>query len=105
MIRDARGRWQAVILVCGKCSKKLGGGFGAEGDQSLTKALRRRTGKGKRAAYGIVETKCLKLCPKNAVAVVHGADPGRWLVIGEGEPVEAVAARLGLPDRSLPDQA
>jgi hypothetical protein len=32
--------WSAAILVCGKCSKKVGGGFGPKGKTSLAKALK-----------------------------------------------------------------
>jgi len=44
----------------------------------------------------VIETKCLKLCPKRAVCVVNGARPGEWLVVEPGTPVDEVAARLGL---------
>jgi len=60
----------SLIAICGKCGKKLGGGFGAGGDQSLGKALRKALDlpKPKRSRVRIVETRCLKLCPKGAVA-------------------------------------
>lgn len=94
MIRVARGRWRHVALVCGKCSRKLDGGFGRDGDERLAKLLRDRAGRGKRAVAGVVETKCLKLCPKKAVAVIDAARPGEWLVVPAGEPVDAVVALL-----------
>lgn len=100
MTKVVRRRWQTVVLVCGKCSRKVGGGFGPDGDRPLAKLLRRHAGKGKHAAAGVIETKCLKLCPKNAVCVVDGARPGEWLAVAPGEPVEALAARLGLPPRN-----
>ena len=28
MNRHVRAEWETALLVCGKCSKKLGGGFG-----------------------------------------------------------------------------
>lgn len=88
----------SLIAICAKCGKKLGGGFGDGGGQSLGKALRRTLGlpKPKRARVRIVETQCLKLCPKGAVAVVHGGDPATILVIPAGTPVMAIARRLGL---------
>ncbi|SFP75293.1 hypothetical protein [Sphingomonas rubra] len=89
------GGWRHVTLVCGKCSRKLDGGFGTDGDERLAKLLRKRAGKGKRAVAGVVETGCLKLCPKNAVAVIDASRPGEWLVVPAGEPVDAVVARLG----------
>lgn len=91
----------SLIAICGKCGKKLGGGFGAGGDQSLGKALRKALDlpKPKRSRVRIVETRCLKLCPKGAVAVVTSADPGSILIIPEATPVMDVAARLGLMQR------
>lgn len=97
-IRAVTHQAASLIAICGKCGKKLGGGFGADGNQPLGKALRRALNlpKPKRAAVRIVETKCLKLCPKGAVAVVDSRDPATILVIPAGTPVLAVAARLGL---------
>lgn len=90
--------WATVVLVCGKCSKKVKGGFGEKGRTPLAKALRQRThGKGRKAGYGVIETGCLKLCPKGAVVTVDGARPGEWLLVRPGTPVEEVAERLGLP--------
>jgi len=95
LIRRLRSGWTDTIVVCGKCSKKLDGGFGEGGRTSLVKALRKRLGlgKGRKAAVGIVETKCLGVCPKRAVVV---ACAGEWLVVPAGENVDAVASALGL---------
>lgn len=91
-------RWAAAILVCGKCEKKLGGGFGKDGRQRLSKLLlkRARGGKGRKAELGVIQSKCLKLCPKRAVTVVNGARPEEWLVVEEGAAIEDVEVRLGL---------
>jgi hypothetical protein len=43
--------WTSVVLVCRKCSKKLGGGFGPDGDDTLRNALRhelKQQGRGRR---------------------------------------------------------
>ncbi|MBN2972249.1 hypothetical protein JW805_09500 [Roseomonas aeriglobus] len=95
MIRRLPSGWQDAIVVCGKCSKKLDGGFGDRGKQSLAKALRKRLGlsKGRKATVGIVETKCLGVCPKRAVVVGRA---GGWLVVPEGTAVDRVVAELGL---------
>ena len=47
-----RSNWQNAVLVCRKCSKKLDGGFGPDGDERLAKALRKRLSlkKGRKAA-------------------------------------------------------
>ena len=98
MRRSVPARWRAAVLVCAKCEKKLGGGFGADGRQRLSRLLRKRAGggKGRKADLGVIETKCLKLCPKRAVTVVDGARPEAWLVVRAGTPVEQVEAELGL---------
>lgn len=93
-------RWAAAILVCGKCEKKLGGGFGKKGDKPLSRLLAKSAGgKGRKAGLGVISTRCLKLCPKQAVTVVDGARPDEWLVIERGTPIEEVRARLGLSPR------
>ncbi len=98
MIRHVRSGWTGTVLVCGKCSKKVGGGFGDKGRTPLAKALRKRfgLGKGRKATGGVVETKCLGICPKRAVTVLDAATPGRWLVVPAGTPIEEVGEALGL---------
>ena len=87
-----------MVLVCGKCTRKVNGGFGADGTTPLARALRKRAGKGKgrKARIGAYEVPCLRICPKRAVTVVDAADPGRWLIVPAGTPVAEVADRLGL---------
>ena len=95
-----------ILAICGKCGKKLGGGFGEGGrrplgeggSQPLGKALRRRLkgAKGKHATLRIIETKCLDICPKGAVAMLDSAQPGAVVLVAQGTPIAVVAARLGL---------
>lgn len=91
-----RAGWTGAVLVCGKCSKKLDGGFGAKGKASLAKALRGEPafGKGRKAAIGVVETRCLGICPKGAVTIVDSRTPGRWRIVPLGADVEALADEL-----------
>lgn len=98
-------QWRGAVLVCGKCSRKVGGGFGPKGKTALAKLLRKRAGKGKthRLPYGVVETGCLKLCPKGAVVAIDSRRPEEWLLIRPGEPVEEIATRLGLPAAATTD--
>jgi predicted metal-binding protein len=93
-----RSNWSNAILVCSKCSKKLDGGFGPKGRAPLAKALRKHLGlkKGRKGAAGIVEVKCLGVCPRGAVTVVNGAQAREWLLVPEGADLDAVAAELGL---------
>lgn len=89
-------RWQGAVLVCGKCTKKLGGGFGAKGKTSLVKALRSEPGfgKGRKAEVGVVETRCLGVCPKGAVVLVDTRRPMRWRVVEEGADVARLAGDI-----------
>lgn len=95
-----RADWTGAILVCGKCSKKLGGGFGPKGRTPLGKALRELLGlkRSRKAGLGVVEVSCLKICPKGAVTVVDTAVPGRWRLVPGGTPVEEVARDLGIAE-------
>lgn len=87
-----------VLAICGKCGKKLDGGFGDGAGQPLGKALRQRVkgAKGKRAPLRIIETKCLDICPKGAVALLDSAQPGAVLLVARETPVAVVVSRLGL---------
>nr|WP_277998430.1 (2Fe-2S) ferredoxin domain-containing protein [Sphingomonas liriopis] len=88
--------WTGAVLVCGKCSKKLDGGFGKKGRAPLARMLRKIMGlkKGRKATLGVVETRCLGLCPRDAVAMIDGRAPGTWLVVPRGADVVELAARL-----------
>ncbi|VXC91466.1 (2Fe-2S) ferredoxin domain-containing protein [Sphingomonas sp. 8AM] len=99
---QVRAGWTGAVLVCGKCSKKLGGGFGAKGKTSLAKALRAEPGfgKGRKAAVGVVEVKCLGICPKGAVTIVDSRTPGCWRIVPAGVDVDALAGQLSLPPSS-----
>lgn len=91
------------MLICRKCSKRAGGGFGKGGRKRLAKALRRelQLEKGRRARIGLVEVGCLGLCPKDAVSVACGSKPGALFAVPVGAPMVDVVAALGLEgDRS-----
>jgi predicted metal-binding protein len=51
---------------------------------------------GRQSAAGIVEVKCLGVCPRGAVTVVNGAASREWLLVPEGADLDAVAGELGL---------
>lgn len=98
-VKDAvRSNWRQAVLVCGKCSKRVDGGFGPKGKQPLAKALRRHLGlkKGRKAAAGIVEVRCLGVCPRGAVVAVNGAESRAWQLVAPGADLDAVAEALGL---------
>ncbi len=93
-----QSNWSNAVLVCAKCSKKLDGGFGPKGKQSLGKALRKQLHlkKGRKAAAGIVDVKCLGVCPRGAVTVINGAASREWILVPAGADLDTVAGELGL---------
>lgn len=100
-IKAAKTRWQDVVLVCRKCSRKLdGGGFGPHGDKSLKKALKKylKAGNGRKAEVVVKDTDCFDLCPKRAVVAVNAARPAELLVIAPGTDLLEIKSRLGLDD-------
>lgn len=96
-----RSNWQNAVLVCRKCSKKVGGGFGPKGEERLAKALRKHLAlkKGRKAAAGVVEVDCLGVCPKGAVTVVNGSASRDWLLVRPGADLDELARALDLPAR------
>ena len=100
-LKTVRSDWANTLLVCKKCSKKLGGGFGPKGKTPLAKALRSELGvrKGRKGTLGIVEVKCLGIFPRDSVTVINGAAPGEWALVLAGVSVATVVEELGLtPD-------
>ena len=99
-VRLHRSKWQESVLVCRKCSKKLDGGFGPDGDKTLKKALRKylKAGKGRKAELAVIETGCFDVCPKDAVIAVNAAAPKQLLIVPVGADLLEVKARLGLED-------
>jgi predicted metal-binding protein len=98
-LKRIKADWSEVVLVCRKCSRKLDGGFGKKGDQSLAKALRKTLGakdKGRKADLAVIEVDCLDICPKDAVVALRAGAPGEWVVVPKGTALPEVAARLGL---------
>jgi len=99
--QHVRAQWQTALLVCRKCSKKVDGGFGPKGKTPLAKALKQALdgGKGRKARVGIVEVKCLGICPKHAVTMIDAAHPRDWLLVKPGTDVADVVAEIGLSAR------
>ncbi len=96
--RSARAPFRAVVLACGKCSRKLDGGFGRRGREPVRKALKRAL---KTGAWGrkvrVAETACLGLCPRRrqVLASPAGLAAGRLLVVEAGaEPAAMLDALL-----------
>lgn len=104
MKSSVASNWNAALLVCRKCSKRQGGGFGPKGKTSLAKALKRETGakKSRKSSLGVVEVDCLGICPKHGVVLVDSRDTHNWRLIRPGTDIEALVEELALP---LDDQA
>lgn len=102
MLRPIPAKTRCVVLICGKCSKKLGGGFGKKGDKPLTKELRKVAGskKGRKSDVLVLETGCLKLCPKGAVVAVNATRPGTWAIVPAHSDVDEVAEAIGVTSLS-----
>lgn len=97
-MKKVRSNWQGAILVCAKCQKKVKGGFGRKGKSSLTKELRAYCGvqKGRKGRLGVLEVKCLDICPKKAVVALNTNHSGVWQIIEPGSDMDHVAEALGV---------
>ncbi len=90
-------------MICGKCSRKLKGGFGKKGKHNLADVLKDALKEaGRRRELRVVEVSCLGLCPKRAVTVVSSARPNQVLAILEGTDPVLVIARLNPPEAAAP---
>jgi predicted metal-binding protein len=94
--------WRETILICKKCSKKMKGGFGPKAKTRLKKALAEKLAlkKGRLAAIGLIEVGCFDLCPKRAVTVAKGSEPGMFYVVPRGAHLDEIIAALGLSEQS-----
>ena len=93
----ARAPFREAVLVCGKCARKLDGGFGRKGRHGLRAELKRAwRASGRAGKLRAVETPCLGLCPKRRQVVATGVSlaAGRLWVVEPGEEPAAVLARV-----------
>lgn len=98
--RLARAPFREAVLVCGKCARKLDGGFGRKGRHGLRAELKRAwKAAGRAGKLRVVETPCLGLCPKGRQVVATGPSlaAGRLWVVEPGEDAAAVLRRLSPP--------
>ncbi len=94
-IRVAMTPWQDVVLICRKCSRKLDGGFGKDGDAPLRTELKQALrDAGRRRQVRVLETGCFSVCPKRAVSVMQGSRPVEILVVPEGTDAAELLRRL-----------
>jgi predicted metal-binding protein len=87
--------WTTVLLLCGKCSSKMDGGYGPKGKDTLRNALRTElSAKGLRRQVRIIETRCMGVCPKKAVTALNASEPSTILTVPRKTPSEEVLALL-----------
>lgn len=100
--RVAKAPFRHLVLVCGKCERKLGGdGFGGRrGARKALKSAAKLAGRGK---VRVVESGCLGLCPKRrqVLAAPEGLAGRRLLVVSAADDAAVVLQRL-LPPVDLP---
>ncbi len=91
-LRAFNGPWtrkgRQLLLACKKCQRKLKDDGDADGLAKIKKLLKQRA---KHSGLGVklvvIETKCLKVCPRGGVAVCTQAQVGA----GMGSVVRSVA--------------
>ena len=88
--------WKTVLLLCGKCARKMDGGYGPKGRDTLRDALRSELlAKGLRRQVQIIETRCLGVCPKKAVTALNPSQLSTILTVPRKTPAgEALALLL-----------
>ena len=101
-LRDIPAKWDDLLLVCRKCSRKVGKRFGQEGDQVLEKALKAELKRGQGGArWKVASVACLDICPKNAVCLVQASAPGKvHLVAAEAAVTEVFGELAPVPQGS-----
>jgi predicted metal-binding protein len=83
--------WTDTLLICRKCSKKLKGGFGPDGDDTLRQAARATLREaGRRGEVGVLEIGCVGICPKRAVTTARASQPGIFRIVPAGSRLEGV---------------
>jgi hypothetical protein len=95
LIRTRPTPWNTVILLCGKCSRKMDGGYGSKGKDTLRTVLRDALRvKGHRRDVRIIETRCMGISPKEAVTALNISQSDRILTIPKGTATHQAMAQL-----------
>ena len=102
LVRFRPTPWNTVILLCGKCARKINGGYGPKKKQTLKDALRAELkADGRRRQVQIIEMRCIGICPKKAMTALNASSPGRILTVPKGtHPKDALT--LLIPDSAEP---
>lgn len=100
VIETTPAPWRDLLLLCGKCSRKLDGGFGKKERHDLKDVLRDALkAAGRRRELRVLEVGCLGLCPKRAITAINTARPGEVLVVPRGADPASVLTVLGASAR------
>ena len=83
MIRRTKAKPVAIVLACEKCFKRT------HGKDHLTKPLKRAL---KPHRIKLVKTRCLGVCPKDAVTFHDSRKPGEWVIVTNRTPPHEVVA-------------
>lgn len=93
-IRPVSRPWREVVLVCRRCTKRAKGGFGPDGRGKLRRVLRSAVKAAGRTDVLVTSIDCLGICPKHAITVVRGSNPGEVLLVRTGTAPAELVARL-----------
>jgi predicted metal-binding protein len=92
--------WKTILLLCGKCARKLDGGFGPKGNDTLKAIMRTElSARDLRRQVRIIETRCMGICPKKAVTALNASAPGTLLTVPRKTPAAEALTLLMQGDR------
>src|ERR1700722_11482571 len=85
--------WRSILLLCGKRARKLDGGYGPKGKDTLRAASRMElSARGLRRQVRIIETRCMGICPTRAVTAMSASNPGTILTVPRKTPPQETLA-------------
>ena len=93
-LKSYTGKWQGrLLLACGKCQRKIRRSGKSEGLGKLRKSLK-QLGKAHDSAVRlkVIQTDCLKVCPKGGVVVCTQTDfvRGQFSILRDDEDVAGI---------------
>jgi hypothetical protein len=93
--------WKSITLVCGKRVRKMKGGYGAKGRDTLRTMLREALREhGRRRDCGIIEKRYTGICPRKAVTALNAERPDTLFAIPKGtSPNEALSHLIDSSER------
>lgn len=83
MIRLTKAKPVALVMACEKCFKRT------RIKDRLTKSLKRAL---KSQRIKVIRTRCLGVCPKDAITLHDSRRPREWVIVANGTPPDEVAA-------------